>query len=172
MLTALTNFFAPKVTEQIRFRDEEFEALGLQLKMKIDAIFGRSFALREVDAGSDNAPEIELNNLSTPYYDIERFGVSFVASPRHADALAVTGPVTQSLAVALKKTYDATPAPKLVIAIGDDACDGGLFKGSYAVLGGAEKVVPVDVKIPGNPPTPLDIMKGLLALMNLLQRGA
>ncbi len=171
MLTALTNFFAPKVTEQIRFLDEEFEALGLQLKTKIYGMFGRSFAIREVDAGSDNSPEIELNNLGTPYYDIERFGVSFVASPRHADALAVTGPVTQSMAVALKKTYDATPAPKLVIAIGDDACDGGLFKGSYAVLGGAEKVVPVDVKIPGNPPTPLEIMKGLLALMNLIQNG-
>lgn len=171
MLTALTNFFAPKVTEHVAFRDQEFEALGLQLKQKIDAAFGRSLAIREVDAGSDNSPEIELVNLTTPYYDIERFGVSFVASPRHADVLAVTGPVTQSMAVALRKTYDATPAPKLVIAIGDDACDGGLFKGSYAVVGGVEQVVPVDVKIPGNPPTPKEIMKGLLALMNKIQKG-
>ena len=171
MLAALTNLFAPKVTEEVAFRDQEFEALGLRLKQKIDAAFGRSLAIREVDTGSDNSPEIELVNLTTPYYDIERFGVSFVASPRHADALAVTGPVTQSMAVALRKTYDATPAPKLVIAIGDDACDGGLFKGSYAVVGGVEQVVPVDVKIPGNPPTPKEIMKGLLALMSKIQKG-
>ena len=170
MFTALTNLLTSKVTEPVS-RDPEFEALGLQLHTKINAIFGRSLAIREVDTGSDNAPEIELVNLTTPYYDIERFGVSFVASPRHADALAVTGPVTQSMAVALRKTYDATPAPKLVIAIGDDACDGGLFKGSYAVLGGVDKVIPVDVKIPGNPPTPLQIMHGLLTLLNAIQKG-
>ena len=170
MFTALTNLLTPKVTEPVS-RDAAFEALGSQLHAKITAIFGRSLAIREVDTGSDNSPEIELVNLTTPYYDIERFGVSFVASPRHADALAVTGPVTQSMAVALRKTYDATPAPKLVIAIGDDACDGGLFKGSYAVLGGVDKVIPVDVKIPGNPPTPLQIMHGLLTLLNAIQKG-
>ncbi len=170
MFTVLTNLLTPKVTEPVS-RDPEFEALGLQLHTKINAIFGRSLAIREVDTGSDNAPEIELVNLTTPYYDIERFGVSFVASPRHADALAVTGPVTQSMAVALRKTYDATPAPKIVIAIGDDACDGGLFKGSYAVLGGVDKAIPVDVKIPGNPPTPLQIMHGLLTLLNAIQKG-
>ena len=100
----------------------------------------------------------------------ERFGVSFVASPRHADVLAVTGPVTRNMALALKKTYDATPEPKLVIAIGDDACDGGIFKGSYAVLGGVDKVLPVDLKIPGDPPSPREILKGLLALMRKIDR--
>ncbi len=145
--------------------DEEFERLGHELRKEVSSIFGRSLAIREVDTGSDNSPEIELNNLTTPHYDIERFGVSFVASPRHADALAVTGPVTRNMADALRRTYDATPAPKLVIAIGDDACDGGLLKGSYAVLGGVDKVLPVDLKIPGNPPTPEEIMRGLLRLM-------
>ncbi len=169
MLKAISNIFGKKKTEKFKFKDAEFEELGLALKTEIDSIFGRSLAIREVDSGSDNSPEIELVNLTTPYYDIERFGVSFVASPRHADALAVTGAVTQNMAVAVKKTYDATPSPKLVIAIGDDACDGGIFKGSYAVLGGADKVIPVDVKIPGNPPSPKDILKGLLALMKLIR---
>jgi len=169
MASIVSNIFGKKKTEEFRFKDAEFEALGLTLKKEIDTIFGRSLAIREVDSGSDNSPEIELVNLTTPYYDIERFGVSFVASPRHADALAITGAVTQNMAVAVKKTYDATPSPKLVIAIGDDACDGGIFKGSYAVLGGADKVIPVDVKIPGNPPNPKEILKGLLALMKLIR---
>ena len=98
-----------KATEDFVLRDEEFEAVGAQLKREIDAVFGRSIAIREVDTGSDNSPEIELNNLTTPYYDIERFGVSFVASPRHADVLAVTGPVTHNMVEALLKTYEATP---------------------------------------------------------------
>ncbi|MEK6899530.1 MAG: NADH-quinone oxidoreductase subunit B family protein, partial [Nanoarchaeota archaeon] len=142
----------------------------IKLKQKIDSIFGRSLAIREVDTGSDNSPEIELVNLTTPYYDIERFGVSFVASPRHADALIVTGPVTHNMAVALRKTYDATPSPKLVIALGDDACDGGIFKGSYAVLGGVDKVIPVDLKIPGNPPTPKQILQAILELMDKIKK--
>ena len=158
-----------KVTEDIKFKDEEFERLGVDLKKHIDKIFGRSIAIRELDSGSDNSPEIELVNLTTPYYDIERFGISVVASPRHADIIAITGPVTVNMAQAVKKTYDATPGPKFVVAIGDDACDGGIFKGSYAVLGGADKVIPVDMKIPGNPPTPKDILKGLLALMKKIR---
>lgn len=161
----ITNLLKKKVTEKDAFMDEEFEAIGNQLKKEIDAVFGRSLAIREVDTGSDNSPEIELANLTTPHYDIERFGISFVASPRHADVLAVTGPVTHAMATALKKTYEATPNPKYVIAVGDDACDGGIYKGSYAVVGGVDKILPVDVMIPGNPPEPRAILIGLLALM-------
>ncbi len=169
MASAIGNVWKSTVTEEFKFRDEEFEQLGIKLKRDIDSIFGRSLAIREVDTGSDNSPEIELVNLTTPYYDVERFGITFVASPRHADVLIVTGPVTWNMATALRKTYDATPSQKLVIALGDDACDGGLFKGSYAVLGGVDKAIPVDVKIPGNPPAPKEILKGLLALMKKIR---
>ncbi len=145
--------------------NEEILLLGQYLKQEISRQFGRSFAIREVDCGSDNAAEIELANLSTPHYDVERFGITFVASPRHADALMVTGAVTRAMADALRKTYDATPNPKMVIAVGDDACDGGIWKGSYATLGGVDRVIPVDLKIPGNPPSPKEIMKQLLCLL-------
>ncbi len=158
-----------KITEDIKFRDAEFEELGIKLKKQISSIFGSSLAIRELDSGSDNSTEIELVNLTTPYYDVERFGVSFVASPRHADVIIITGAVTQNMAVAVKKTYDATPSPKFVVAVGDDACNGGIFKDSYAVLGGADKIIPVDLKIPGNPPTPREILKGLLALMKVMR---
>src|SRR3989338_7870946 len=167
MANAIFNVCKSKVTEELK--DYEFEKLGIKLKQKIDSIFGRSLAIREVDTGSDSAPEIELVNLTTPYYDIERFGISFVASPRHADVLMVTGPVTQAMTVALKKTYDATPSPKLVIALGDDACDGGIFKNTYAVVGGVDKVLPVDLKIRGNPPRPIEILEGLLELMKQIR---
>ena len=168
MANAIFNVCKSKVTEELK--DYEFEKLGIKLKQKIDSIFGRSLAIREVDTGSDNSPEIELVNLTTPYYDIERFGVSFVASPRHADALIVTGPVTHNMATALRKTYDATPSPKLVIALGDDAGNGGIFKDSYAVIGGVDKVIPVDLKIPGNPPTPKQILQGILELMDKIKK--
>lgn len=171
MKSLIINIASKKVTEKIEFRDEEFEQLGIELKKKIGKIFGRSLAIREVDSGSDNSPEIELVNLTTPYYDIERFGVSFVASPRHADALIVTGAVTLNMAESLKKTYEATPKPKMVIALGDDACDGGIFKESYAVLGGVDKVIPVDLKIPGNPPAPKEILKGLLGLIRKIKKN-
>jgi Ni,Fe-hydrogenase III small subunit len=151
-------------------RDSAFEETGLQLKKEISALFGRSLAIREVDSGSDNAAEIELNNLSTPYYDIERFGVSFVASPKHADIMLVTGAVTLNMEMAVLKTYEVMPGPKMVIAVGDDACDGGIFKNTYAVRGGVDKILPVDIKIPGNPPTPAQIMSGLLTLMKILRR--
>ncbi|MDO8490667.1 MAG: NADH-quinone oxidoreductase subunit NuoB, partial [Dehalococcoidia bacterium] len=124
-----------------------------------------------VDSGSDNATEIELVNLTTPYYDIERFGVSFVASPRHADVLIITGAVTHNMEIAVKKTYEAMPSPKFVIAVGDDACDGGIFKDTYAVNGGADTVLPVALKIPGNPPSPRTIMRELLLLMEELRRN-
>lgn len=172
MIEQLSNFFSAKKTEKVEFSDKEFEEVGIKLKENIDCIFGRSLFIREVDAGSDNSPEIELVNLTAPHYDIERFGVSFVASPRHADVLIVTGAVTHNMELALKKTYEATPHPKLVIALGDDACNGGIFKDSYAVVGGVDKVIPVDLKIAGNPPTPKEILKGLLALMRKIRKNS
>lgn len=167
----LTNFFpllTPRVTEDIVLRDEEFEKLGLKLKGEISALFGRSLAIRELDSGSDNATEIEMVNLTTPYYDVERFGISFVASPRHADILAVTGAVTHNMEIAVRKTYEAMPSPKFVIAVGDDACNGGIFKDTYAVNGGVDKIIPVDLKIPGNPPNPPSILMALLGLMSII----
>jgi Ni,Fe-hydrogenase III small subunit len=126
---------------------------------------GRSLAIRQVDAGSCNGCELEINALNNAYYDLERFGLHFVASPRHADVLLVTGPVSKNMAVALRRTYDATPEPKWVVAVGDCARDGGCFAGSYAVEGGVSAVVPVDLHIPGCPPTPIALLQGLLALL-------
>ncbi len=125
---------------------------------------GRSLAIRQVDAGSCNGCELEIHALNNAFYDLERFGLHFVASPRHADILLVTGPVTKNMQEALKRTYDATPDPKWVVALGDCACDGGLFAGSYAVAGGVAETVPVDLHIRGCPPDPEKILKGLLAL--------
>ena len=133
---------------------------------------GRSLAIRMVDAGSCNGCELELQALGNPYYDLERFGLHFVASPRHADVLMVTGPVTHNMAEALRRTYDATPAPKWVIAVGDCAKDGGCFAGSYAIAGGVEAVVPVDLHIPGCPPDPTALLKGLRALVERMGAGA
>ncbi|MCK9630807.1 MAG: NADH-quinone oxidoreductase subunit B family protein [Methanoregula sp.] len=165
MVNALSCLLKRKVTEDPLIRDDDIEQIGRDIRREIDAVFGRSLAIRELDTGSDNATEIEINNLNNPYYDIERFGITFVASPRHADVLVVTGAVTHNMAGAARKTYEAMPSPKFVVAVGDDACDGGIFNSTYAVLGGAEMVFPVDLKIPGNPPTPKDILTGLLALM-------
>jgi len=165
MVNAFSCLLKPKVTPEMVVRDEEIEAIGREIRFGIEKVFGHSLAIRELDTGSDNATEIELNNLSNPYYDVERFGITFVASPRHADILLVTGAVTHNMAIAAQKTYDAMPSPKYVVAVGDDACTGGIFAGSYAVLGGADKLLPVDMKIPGNPPTPKEILAGLLALM-------
>ena len=165
MVNALTCLLKKKVTEEAPVRDDDVEAIGREIKTAINAVFGRSLAVRELDTGSDNATEIEINNLSNPFYDVERFGITFVASPRHADMLMVTGAVTHNMAIAARKTYDAMPSPKFVVAVGDDACDGGIFSGTYAVLGGADKILPVDMKIPGNPPTPVQVLAGLLALM-------
>lgn len=126
---------------------------------------GRSLSIREVDAGSDNAAELEIHALNNVFYDIERFGLRFVASPRHADVLLVTGPVTRNMREALERTFAATPGPKWVVAVGDDAVGGGLFAGSYAVAGGVGDVVPVDLYIPGSPPSPTALLEGLLALL-------
>jgi Ni,Fe-hydrogenase III small subunit len=161
--------FKKKATENFEFQEPEFEAIGIKLKKKIDRVFGKSLAIRELDSGSDNSTEIELVNLTAPHYDVERFGVTFVASPRHADVLVVTGAVTLNMATAAKKTYNAMPEPKFVVAVGDDACGLGIVKDSYGVLGSADKIFDVDLKIPGNPPSPKDILKGILALMEKIQ---
>ncbi len=126
---------------------------------------GRSLSIREVDAGSCNGCELEIHALNNAFYDLERFGLRFVASPRHADVLLVTGPVTKNMREALARTYAATPDPKWVVAVGDCAADGGVFAGSYAVEGGVSRVVPVDLYIRGCPPGPLALLKGLLALI-------
>jgi Ni,Fe-hydrogenase III small subunit len=145
--------------------DPELAALAAAVKEATARTLGRSLAIRHVDAGSCNACELEIHALNNPFYDIERFGFRFVASPRHADVLLVTGPVTLNMREALARTYAATPAPKWVIASGACAADGGFFAGSYAVADGAAAVVPVDLVIPGCPPSPAALMKGLLALM-------
>ncbi len=170
MAKAISNVFKKQSTDNFKFKDAEFEAIGLQLKEKVNKVFGRSIAIRELDAGSDNATEIELNNLSTPYYDVERFGISFVASPRHADVLVVTGAITRNMEIAAKKTYEAMPTPKFVVAVGDDACGCGILNDSYAVLGGADKIFQVDLKIPGNPPSPREILTGILALIHAIEK--
>jgi Ni,Fe-hydrogenase III small subunit len=126
---------------------------------------GKSLAIREVDAGSCNGCELEIHALNNAFYDLERFGLRFVASPRHADVLLVTGPVTKNMREALERTYCATPDPKWVVALGDCAVDGGLFSGNYAVVGGVSSVVPVDLHIRGCPPSPTAILRGLVALM-------
>ena len=126
---------------------------------------GRSLSIREVDAGSCNGCELEIHALNNAFYDLERFGLRFVASPRHADVLMVTGPVTKNMRQALERTYAATPDPKWVVAVGDCALDGGLFAGSYAVVGGVSQVVPVDLHIRGCPPSPTALLKGLIALV-------
>src|SRR5215471_6859320 len=124
---------------------------------------GRALTIRHVDAGSCNGCELEIHALGNPYYNIEGAGIRFVASPRHADMLLVTGPVSKHMAIALKRTYDATPDPKLVVAVGDCGCTGGIFGESYASLGGVASVIPVDVAIPGCPPSPTTLLQGILA---------
>ena len=139
--------------------------LGTQLARSARRRLGRSLSIREVDAGSCNGCELEIHALNNAFYDVERFGLRFVASPRHADVLLVTGPVTRNMREALERTYAATPDPKWVVAVGDCALNGGCFAGSYAVVGGVSQVVPVDLHVPGCPPPPADILKGLLALL-------
>ena len=126
---------------------------------------GRSLSIREVDAGSCNGCELEIHALNNAFYDLERFGLRFVASPRHADVLLVTGPVTRNMREALERTWRATPDPKWVVALGDCAVDGGMFAGSYACAGGVSEAVPVDLRIRGCPPAPIEILRGLLALI-------
>ncbi len=149
--------------------DEAIEILPLSPEKKMNKYLGKSLRIRQVDAGSCNACEWECTALTNPIYDVQRFGVDFVASPRHADVLLVTGPVSRQMELALKKTYLATPEPKLVIACGDCAINGGVYKGSYATNGGVSNVIPVDCNIRGCPPSPETITKGLLKLMKSIR---
>jgi Ni,Fe-hydrogenase III small subunit len=151
------------ISEPVPRRDEPgLTELGEQLKTHIGERFSGSLAIRAVDAGSCNGCEIEIIALNNPYYGIERFGVHFVASPRHADMLLVTGPVSRHMEAALRRTYDATPEPRLVIAVGACGADGGEFGTSYASCGAVSNVIPVDAVIRGCPPTPFDLMRGII----------
>ena len=149
--------------------EKSYDQIGNELKEKIQKMFGRSLAIRQVDAGSCNGCEIEISALNNPIYDIERFGIHFVASPRHADVLLVTGPASRNMTIALLRTYEATPDPKIGIAVGACACSGGIFGDTYATTGGIDKVVPVDVYIPGCPPRPEILLQGLLLAVNRMK---
>ncbi|MDD1745581.1 MAG: NADH-quinone oxidoreductase subunit B family protein [Candidatus Methanoperedens sp.] len=150
--------------------EDEREIMGQRLHEKIKNIFGRSLSIREVDAGSCNACEVEITALSNPIYDMERFGIHIVASPRHADMLLVTGPVTRNMELALLKTYNATPEPKLVAAMGSCACNGGIFGETYASGGGVDRFIPVDLYIPGCPPRPQAVIFGLMVAVDKLEQ--
>src|SRR6202171_1106529 len=159
------NLITAPCTEAVSEPTDLSEAAGEALRGAIARRLGRSLAIREVDAGSCNGCELEIHALGNAFYDVERFGIRFVASPRHADVLLVTGPVTRNMREALERTWAATPAPKWVVAVGTCARDGGVFRGSYARVGGVSEVVPVDLHIPGCPPTPTAMLQGLLALL-------
>jgi NADH-quinone oxidoreductase B subunit len=160
------NLLRRPVTESAPAKDDvAVAALVARVDKAARRRLGRSLSIREVDAGSCNGCELEIHALNNAFYDLERFGLRFVASPRHADVLLVTGPVTKNMREALTRTYDATPDPKWVIAVGDCARDGGIFAESYAVAGGVEAVVPVDLHIPGCPPNPTALLAGLLTLL-------
>jgi Ni,Fe-hydrogenase III small subunit len=146
-------------------QDDALAELAAAVQRSARRRLGRSLAIRQVDAGSCNGCELEIHALNNAFYDLERFGFRFVASPRHADVLLVTGPVTKNMREALERTYHATPDPKWVVAVGDCAFDGGIFAGSYAVVGGVSNVIPVDLHIGGCPPSPNQLLQGLLALL-------
>ncbi len=151
------------VTESLPpITDPEIERIGVQLEESIRKRFRKSLTIRQVDAGSCNACELEIHAINNPLYNCERFGIHFTASPRFADMLLVTGPVSHNMEIALRRTYNAMPPPKLVIAVGDCGCTGGIFGESYASLGGIDKVIPVDARIPGCPPTPSSLLQGIL----------
>src|SRR5512145_729223 len=158
------------VTEALGPDDAAIVQLVQQIDESARRLLGHSLAIREVDAGSCNGCEVEITALSGPVYDSERFGIHFVASPRHADMLLVTGPVTRNMELPLRKTYEATPDPKLVVAVGDCAQTCGVFKGSYAVAGSVADVIPVDVFVSGCPPEPIDILRGILAALDRLPK--
>ena len=163
----LRSLFARPVTiDPPSPEDVALAEIGRALESRARKLFGRSLTIREVDAGSCNACELEVHALNNPIYDVERFGIKFAASPRHADVLLVTGPVSKNMRVALERTYEAAPAPKWVVAVGDCACGCGVFAQSYATVGSVAAVLPVDLHIKGCPPRPLDLLKGLLALLD------
>jgi Ni,Fe-hydrogenase III small subunit len=153
------------VTEPLTPGDDAVLTLARRVEARARALLGRALAVREVDAGSCNGCELEISGLASPVYDSERFGIHFVASPRHADLLLVTGPVTRNMEVPLRKTWEATPSPKLVVAVGDCARTCGAFRGGYGVAGSVDAVVPVDVFVDGCPPEPADILRGILAAL-------
>jgi len=164
-----TKIFSTHVQRILLDTQTSVVELGPKIEKKIKNLFNGSLAIRVVTAGSTNACEQELVALGNPYYDVERFGIHFVASPRHADMIIVTGPVSRNMVEALRRTVDATPEPKIIVALGDDAIDGGIFKGSYAVMDGVAAVVPVNYGIPGDPPTPIQIMSALYQILNDLE---
>src|SRR6266576_787755 len=162
----LESLLQSPLTQALPSRDDAaLVELAKSLERASRRRLGRSLSIREVDAGSCNGCELEIQALNNAFYDLERFGLKFVASPRHADVLMVTGPVTKNMREALRRTYDATPDPKWVIAIGHCAVDGGMFAGSYAVSGGVNDAIPVDLHIRGCPPSPTELLKGLIALL-------
>jgi len=151
------------VTEPLQLVvEEDISTVGTKLEEAIRKRFGRSLTIRQVDAGSCNGCELEIHAMNNPIYNCERFGIHFTASPRFADMLLVTGPVARNMEIALRRTYAATPSPKLVVAVGDCGCNGGIFGKSYASLGGIDAVIPVDVYIPGCPPSPTALLNGIL----------
>jgi Ni,Fe-hydrogenase III small subunit len=172
MLNLLLKIFkTPKNTislSSIRNEQAEIVEVGKKIQKKIKQLFKGSLAIRQVDAGSDNSCEQELVALSNCFYDVERFGIHFVASPRHADMLLITGPITRNMAVAVKHAYDATPDPKIIVAIGDDAINGGIFKDSYAINDNLDSICPVHYQIPGDPPSPKTILYHLLNILEII----
>jgi Ni,Fe-hydrogenase III small subunit len=157
--------FPPLTERKPKFVDRELAELAGRLDKAARRKLGRSLSIRQIDAGSCNGCELEIHALNNAFYDLERFGLRFVASPRHADVLMVTGPVTKNMREALERTYAATPSPKWVVAVGDCAVDGGMFAQSYAVEGAVARVVPVDLHIRGCPPRPVQLLEGLLRLL-------
>jgi len=154
------------ISERAPAADQSLRRIAGRLNDEVLRLLGRALAIRHVDAGSCNGCELEIHALNNPYYNLEGLGIKFVASPRHADLLLVTGPVSRNMAVALKRTYDATPEPKLVVAIGDCGCDGGIFGENYASRGRVANVIPVDVAVPGCPPEPAAIIQGILTAVS------
>ena len=159
------------VTEPLAGEGADAVTIAREIDRRAQSLFGRALAIRQVDAGSCNGCELEIIGLIGPVYDMERFGLHFVASPRHADMLLVTGPVTRNMAVPLRMTYDATPDPKLVVAVGDCARTCGVFAGSYALAGPVDSIIPVDAYIDGCPPEPTQILQGILAAIGRLDRA-
>ena len=160
--------FLQMAPAELQTSDAE-QVIKERLRDKIRNVLGRSLQIREVDAGSCNGCEVEITGLNSPIYDVERLGIRFVASPRHADMLLVTGPVTRDMEIPLKKAYNATPEPRLVVAVGACGCSGGIFGCTYASLGGVDQVIPVDVYIPGCPPPPQALLHGILLAVGRLQ---
>ncbi len=173
MITLFNKIFRTSKT-LIPIKRQDYEQtqiieIGRKLEKKVKQLFNGSLSIRVVDAGSDNACEQELTALSNTFYDIERFGIRFVASPKHADMLMITGPMTRNMEKAVIKTFEATPDPKIIVAVGDDSINGGIYQGSYAVMDGADSVVPTNYHIPGDPPTPLTIIYHLLKILETFE---